>query len=83
MIAVLRDALDCIEKYRFSTEPPGRRIFDEATQWLLANDTDWPYSFQGICGALELDPGAVLRQLGVAPVEQVEAFNDIPASEPR
>jgi len=66
MIAVLHDALDCVEKYRGATDPQGRRIFQEAKQWLLADETHWPYSFEHICAALDLDSGAVLRRLQVA-----------------
>ena len=61
MIAVLQDALDCIEKYRYATDTHGRRLFQEAKQWFLADETDWPYSFECICGALDLDADAVRR----------------------
>jgi hypothetical protein len=67
MIAVLHDALDCVEKYRFATDTRGRRLFGEAKQWLLADEADWPYSFECICGVLELDSNAVRQRLHVAP----------------
>ena len=67
MIAVLQDALDCIEKYRYATDTHGRRLFQEAKQWFLADETDWPYSFECICGALDLDADAVRQHLRVAP----------------
>ena len=70
MIAVLHDALDCLEKYRFATDRRGRRLFDEVTQWLGAKETGWPYSFESICEVLGLDADAVRHRLGVAQEQQ-------------
>ena len=67
MIAVLQDALACLQNHRFAEDPYGRRLFDEAEQWFLAEETDWPYSFESICGILELDPSAVRQHLRVGP----------------
>ena len=66
MIAVVQDAINCIEKYRFATDHRGRRLFREVTQWLGAKATGWPYSFESICEVLGLDANAVRRRLGVA-----------------
>ena len=63
MIAVLQDAIDCVAKYRDATDPQGHRLFDEATQWLLAEESEWPYSFECICAVLDLDANAVRRAL--------------------
>jgi hypothetical protein len=70
MIAVLRDALDCLEKHRFTTRGEGRRLFDEAKHWFLTNGTEWPYSFECICGVLDLDANAVRERLCLAPIPQ-------------
>ncbi|MBI4516423.1 MAG: hypothetical protein HY699_11485 [Deltaproteobacteria bacterium] len=70
MIAVLHDALECLEKYRRATDPQGSRLFREAQHWFLADEADWPYSFECICGALDLDAGAVRQRLQVAPEQQ-------------
>lgn len=67
MIAVLQDALDCVEKHRSATDTHGRRLFSDAQQWFLANETDWPYSFECICELLDLDANAVRQRLRVAP----------------
>jgi hypothetical protein len=66
MIAVLSEALNCIEKHRFAANDRDRRVFREAARWFLSKDTAWPYSFECICGVLELDPQAVRQRLGVA-----------------
>jgi hypothetical protein len=70
MIAVLHDALDCIEKYRFATDTHGRRLFRDAKQRFLADETDWPYAFECICGALDLDADGVRERRRVAPEQQ-------------
>jgi hypothetical protein len=67
MIAVLQDALECLEKYNSATDGPDRRLFDETKQWFLADESKWPYSFECICGALDLDSNAVRQRLGVVP----------------
>jgi len=66
MIAVVQDAIECIDKYRFATDRRGQQAFDEVTQWLGAKETDWPYSFESICEVLGLDAKAVRHRLGVA-----------------
>jgi hypothetical protein len=66
MAAVLLDALACVEKYRFATTAHEQRLFREAKQWLLAHDeVTWPYSFESICGALDLDAHAVRERLRI------------------
>jgi hypothetical protein len=69
-IAVLHEALDCLEKYRFATGRHGRRLFHEAKQWFLADEPEWPYSFECICGVLDLDADAVRQRLRVAPEQR-------------
>jgi len=59
MIAVLADAVWCLEKFRVPTDARGRRTFHRAKQWLLASEPDWPYSFERICAALDLNASAV------------------------
>lgn len=70
MIAVLHDALDCLEKYRFATGRQGRRLFHQTKRWFLADDTLWPYSFERICGALDLDANTVRQRIAIRAVAQ-------------
>jgi hypothetical protein len=76
MIAVLREALDCLDKYRFATGCQGRRLFHQAKCWFLADDTEWPYSFEHICGALDLDPSTVRRRLAIRAAAQRTSLMD-------
>lgn len=70
MMAVLNDAVRCVEKYRSLADARGRRLFHEAQQWLLAAESHWPYSFEHICAVLDLDANAVRHRLRLAPKRQ-------------
>jgi hypothetical protein len=70
MIAVLQDAFECIEKHRFSTDSHRRRLFREAEEWFFADEAEWPYSFESICGVLDLDVDAVRQRLRIVPESQ-------------
>src|SRR5262245_21458200 len=56
MLAVLRDAVECYQKYALARDPRGRFEFDEARRWIESQDRDWPYSFENICDVLDIDP---------------------------
>ena len=73
MMAVLHDAVDCLAKYRVATGNHGRRLFEQTQQWFLAGETRWPYSFEGICGVLDLDADAVRQRLRVRPAQRTSA----------
>ena len=70
MIAILHDAIDCIEKYRFATDTRRQRLFQEAKAWLLADESAWPYSFESICAVIELDATAVRERLRLTAMQQ-------------
>ena len=69
MMAVLDDALWCIQTYRLPRDTEGRRLFHEAKRWLLATEPHWPYSFESICAVLDLDANAVRQRLRLLPDE--------------
>ena len=59
MVAVLDDAINCVAKYRSATDGLGQRLLAEEIEWLLSEDTHWPYSFECICDVLDFDAAAV------------------------
>ena len=65
MIAILRDAMRCIEKYRNARDFRGKRLYDLEKEWMLSDDTSWLHAFARVCETLGLDPDAVRRSLGV------------------
>jgi hypothetical protein len=50
MLAVLEDAITCIQK--------GKRWFRETVDWIVTDDDDWLFSFNNICETLCLDPAS-------------------------
>ena len=56
MLAVLRDAVECYQKFALARDPRGRFEFDEARRWIESSERDWPYSFENICDVLDIDP---------------------------
>jgi len=56
MIAVLKDAVECLEKYRGSRNSVARSNYENAIEWVMDNGTDWLFSFTNICDLLGFDP---------------------------
>ncbi len=56
MLAVLKDAVECIEHYSSGCRARSRPAYRAALRWVFAQDQAWPFSFENICLALDLDP---------------------------
>lgn len=56
MIAILKDAVECLEKYRGSRNSSGRELYQNALEWIEDKSTGWLFSFNNICGLLGFDP---------------------------
>jgi len=56
MIAILKDAVECLEKFRSSRNSLGRGHYQNALEWVQDEDTDWLFSFTNICDLLGFDP---------------------------
>jgi hypothetical protein len=63
MLAVLEDAVRCIEEGRRRRLFCARRLAAEAEAWVRCEQRDWPFSFVNICEALGFDPDAVRGRL--------------------
>lgn len=63
-LAVLEDALDCLERYKDSRELLARLFRWEALQWLESRDRLPVFSFENVCFLLDLDPEKTRRTLG-------------------
>ena len=59
MLAVLQDAIATLLKHTGSNRPRARRLVRETQQWISAAEGEWPFSFENICAALDLDAGAM------------------------
>jgi len=56
MIAILKDAVECLEKYRSARSSVGRSHYENAIDWIKDTDTEWLFSFTNICDLLGFDP---------------------------
>jgi hypothetical protein len=56
MIAVLKDAIECLDKYRGSRTSAGQCQYQSAVEWIEETDTEWLFSFTNICDLLGFDP---------------------------
>ena len=56
MIAVLKDAVECLDEYRGSRNSIGRCQYLSALEWVEDTGTDWLFSFTNICDLLGFDP---------------------------
>ncbi|MGH7926761.1 MAG: hypothetical protein ACREQV_03090 [Candidatus Binatia bacterium] len=56
MIAVLKDAVECLDKYRGCRNSVGRSQYLSALEWVEDTSTDWLFSFSNICELLGFDP---------------------------
>jgi|SRR5215470_2886088 len=63
MLAVLEDAVRCIEKARRRRTFYTRRRAAEAEAWVRCNRRDWPFSFVNVCEVLGFDADALRARL--------------------
>jgi hypothetical protein len=56
LIAVMKDAVECLEKYRSVRAGPGRELYEHSLEWVTDAGTEWLFSFDNICGLLGFDP---------------------------
>jgi len=63
MVAVLEDAAHCFQKYIFSRDKRGRILFEEAEEWIMAEDTGAVVPFPHVCEVLGIDPEYIRKGL--------------------
>jgi hypothetical protein len=56
MLAVLEDALRCLQTYAESRNPANRQVFGEVETWILDRGAQGPFAFVSICEALAIQP---------------------------
>ncbi len=68
VIAILKDAVECLNKHRGARSTSGRSLYQNALEWVQDKSTDWLFSFNNICELLGFDPEylrqALLRKEG-------------------
>jgi len=56
MLAVLGKAVEYFQKYVLAKDERGKKLFQEAEEWILDTNSDWLYSFENICEVFGLHP---------------------------
>src|SRR5918912_2359972 len=56
MIAILKDAVECLSKYRDARTSSGRSHYQNALEWVEDKGTAWLFSFNNICDHLGSAP---------------------------
>ena len=56
MAAILKDAVECLKKYRGAKSSSGRELYQNDLEWVEDESTGWLLSFTNICGLLGYDP---------------------------
>lgn len=55
MLAVLEEAIATFQRHVGSTSPRSLRLVEDVEEWTDARGQDWPFSFENICEALNLE----------------------------
>ena len=56
MLALLEDALRCVEKYLRTDGRKGGWLYRDTDRWIFARDDGQFFSFASVCDLLEIDP---------------------------
>ena len=87
MVAILEDAVSCLSVNPQRCNLKQRKQYEEAAEWVSAEEeTEWIFSFRGICEALGIDPGYLRQGLtrraaanrAVSPAKQRPASFGVP-----
>jgi hypothetical protein len=63
MIAILKDAVECLNKYRGARSSFGSSQYENALEWIEDEGTHWLFSFNNICDLLGFDPDYLRKVL--------------------
>jgi hypothetical protein len=63
MLAVLEEAVATFQRHVDAKTRHGQRVFQEADEWIRSTDGSWPFAFENICNALEINPEYLRRGL--------------------
>ena len=74
MLAVMEDAIATFQKSASGLTRRQRRLLKETEEWIGSADNSWPFSFENICAALDIEAdylrGGISRWKGVLQARQ-------------
>ncbi len=56
MLAVLEEAIATFQRHILSDNRRSQRLVEEVESWASGAEADWPFSFENVCAALDLEP---------------------------
>ena len=56
MLAVLEEAIATFQRHVMSDNRRSQRLVEEVESWTSGAEADWPFSFENVCAALDLEP---------------------------
>ena len=56
MLAVLEEAIATFQRHVMSDNRRSQRLVEEVETWTSGADGSWPFSFENVCAALDLEP---------------------------
>lgn len=63
MLAILQDAVECLEKYRQSRNCIQQELYQDALDWVRDPAADWLFCFTNVCDFLGFDPTYMRQSL--------------------
>jgi|ERR1041385_2338202 hypothetical protein len=63
MIAIFKDAIECLDKYRSARGGSGQVQYQNALEWVEDPGKEWLFSFSNICDLLGFDPEYIRKVL--------------------
>ena len=63
MLAMLEDAVNCFQVYATARSGRGKKLFNEAEEWIMMKHDDWIFSFVSVCEMLGFNPEYVRQGL--------------------
>ena len=74
MLAVLEEAIATFQKHVSSEDRRSLRLVEEVESWTVGSESDWPFSFDNVCSALDLEPEYL--RTGMARWKNAALFRD-------
>lgn len=56
MLAVLEEAIATFQRHVLADNRRSQRLVEEVESWTSGAEADWPFSFENVCAALNLEP---------------------------
>ena len=78
VLAVLLDALQIVAWGVSPSQSP--RCVSDARDWILSDDTHWPFSFVNVCEVLDLAPPTVREYAGAWIVDDMDRSPELAAT---